>query len=117
MDRKDLTLKFLVFPKDTPKHDSEIFMLNSGSSFGFGTIEPEFCKVYYDWFEVDEHGDHTGVQIQYDPDGEVPKDCRLEVMIEGTGEIMRENTLWTYAENVDRLVDSVDGGQHEVQAD
>jgi hypothetical protein len=110
------TLSFMLFPKDTPQHESEIFILSGGSSFGFRTIEPQFVKVYYDWWEVDEDGDHTGVQIQYEPNGEIPESCRLEVMIEGTGEIMQDNTLWTYAEDVDHLVDSVYGDSHEVQA-
>jgi hypothetical protein len=97
------TLTLHTFAEKKPDHDQEIFYFRT-SSF-YSSIEPNFAKVEYSWFEYDEVGDQTGMQIIYDPsDPDPPEGCRLEILL-GRGNTFEETDLWCPAIDVDKLVD------------
>ena len=97
------TLTFHTFAEKKPDHDQWIFFLET-SSF-YSSIEPKFAKVEYSWFEIDEEGDDTGMQIIYDPaDPEPPEACELRFLLSGGFE-GQPRDLWCPAVDVDKLVD------------
>jgi hypothetical protein len=97
------TLTLHTFSEKKPDHDQEIFYFRT-SSF-YSSVEPIFAKVEYSWFEYDENGDQTGLQIIYDPgDPETPEGCQLEILL-GWGNTFEETDLWCPATDVDNLVD------------
>jgi len=99
------TLTLHTFAEKKPDHDQEIFYFRT-SSF-YSSIEPTFAKVEYSWFEYDEGGDQTGMQIIYDPsEPDPPEGCRLEILL-GRGNTFEETDLWCPATEVDNLVDGV----------
>ena len=96
-------LTFHTFAEKKPDHDQWIFFLET-SSF-YSSIEPKFDKVEYCWFEIDEEGDDTGMQIIYDPaDPEPPEACELRFLLSGGFE-GKDQDLWCPADDVDKLVD------------
>ncbi len=96
------TLTLHTFAEKKPDHDQEIFYFRTSSFYSF--IGPTFAKVEYSWFEYDEIGDQTGLQIIYDPsDPDPPEGCRLEILL-GRGHNFQETDLWCPAIDVDKLV-------------
>lgn len=109
------TLILYTFAERTPSHGMDVFYLHV-SPF-YGSVEPRLARVEYSWFEVDEHGDHTGNQVLYDPEtsdhgnNEAPEGCVLRVLLipEGDGAFCPEpDMLWCPASDLDALHDCSD---------
>jgi len=100
-----ITFTFNSVAERKPEHGQEIIYLKSRSSFGSEGFEPRETVVEYCWFGVDEDGYHDGNQIIYDPDGESPEGCVLEILFDDY--IAQPNDHWCA---VDDYWSAIDGG-------
>lgn len=88
-----VTITFHTFKEKKPLDGESIILLEPTYDFGFQGFYPKHCEAEYCWFELDEDGSETGLQISFDEaDAEAPDGCVLRIIADRS--IAQDDWLW-----------------------
>lgn len=98
-----VNLPFYRVSEKRPAHHQDIVTFRDRGWFEYASWEMIEARVEYQWTELDENGEHTGIACCYNEGDVTPENCRLDVIIDGL--IATGDELWMDLDEFFELLD------------